>query len=153
MIQRIALFLIITVFFWQSAYAQQFQADINLVETKHFYTENEFQYYQGTNNSQQVFKTKQTNAIVAYNPLTMMLQGAMLFYQNVLSAQFSKSCPYEITCSNFCKASIQQLGLVKGLVAGADRVMRCNRIGIMDISMADINQVTGKVSDSPDKYK
>jgi putative component of membrane protein insertase Oxa1/YidC/SpoIIIJ protein YidD len=76
----------------------------------------------------------------------------MLLYQNVVSAQLSKECPYEITCSNFSKQSIKKFGIVKGLFLSADRLTRCNRIAILDVNFLNIDPLTGGIKDSLDKY-
>jgi putative component of membrane protein insertase Oxa1/YidC/SpoIIIJ protein YidD len=137
----------------QISWAQNLNDDLQLISNKHFFTNEEFQYYQGQYNSAAVLQTKNRSFISKYNPVSITLKGAMFLYQNVLSPQLSKECPYEITCSNFCKESIREFGIAKGILIGADRLMRCNRISLMDVDPLTINQLTGKISDPPSKYK
>lgn len=81
-------------------------------------------YYLGENNSQKVMRTK--SVIQKINPLYYTAKAAMFLYQNAISQQLSKDCPYEVTCSNFCKKAIEKKGLLIGVLFGADRLMRCN---------------------------
>ena len=147
-------FLAILVFiFYFSKLNAQVDNDIQLIQNRKFYSEENFNYYQGQHNSQQIMQTGKKSFLQKINPVTLVLKGAMYAYQNCLSQQLSKQCPYEITCSNFAKLSIKDLGLIKGLVVSADRILRCNRISILDYFSLDINEETGKIEDSPWKYK
>jgi putative component of membrane protein insertase Oxa1/YidC/SpoIIIJ protein YidD len=134
-------------------FAQNFNQDLQLVNDKQFFTSEEFKYYHGQYNDAHVLQTNKRNVFAKYNPFTLMLKGSMLLYQNVLSPQLSRQCPYEITCSNFCKQSIKEYGIIKGILIGADRIMRCNRISLLDIDPLAINETTGKIADPPSKYK
>lgn len=60
------------------------------------------------------------------NPLYYTAKATMFVYQNIISQQLSKDCPYEVTCSNFCKKAIEKKGLFAGILLGSDRLMRCN---------------------------
>lgn len=77
----------------------------------------------------------------------------MLGYQRLMSQQLARSCPYQLTCSNFSKQAIEQYGLVKGVFLSADRITRCNRIGLLDISPIDISETDGTILDSLSRYK
>lgn len=145
----IALIFLLPAHLW----GQDFDNDLRLVKNKHFYSAGEFSYYQGEGNDQKAFHTAKKNVIAKYNLVTLALKGSMLLYQNILSPQLSRECPYEITCSNFCKESIKEYGILKGVFIGADRIMRCNRISLLDIQPMDINTATGKIYDPPGKYK
>lgn len=133
--------------------AQNFREDLLLVGKRDFAVPDEFNYYHGTSNDQQILKTKHKNFAASYNPVTLTFKSAMLLYQNILSPQLSRECPYEITCSNFCKQSIKEYGLIKGTILGADRILRCNRISILDVHAADVDVNTGKIVDLPSKYQ
>lgn len=76
---------------------------------------------------------RSSNPIIRYNPVSLAFGAAMFFYQSTLSKQFSATCIYHPTCSNFGIQSIQRFGLIKGLFLTADRIMRCNRIAAVDI--------------------
>ena len=110
-------------------------------------------YYAGPLNNRKVLNTQQHSVAAKYNPVALVLKGTMFVYQHVISPQLSRGCPYEITCSNFSKLSIQEFGVVKGVFLSADRILRCNRIGILDVHPLDINDRTGKISDPPNKYQ
>lgn len=110
-------------------------------------------YYARPLNNRAVLQTQRHTVVAKYNPVTLMLKGTMFVYQHVISPQLSRGCPYEITCSNFSKLSIQEYGVVKGVFLSADRILRCNRIGILDVHPLDINEKNGKISDPPNKYQ
>lgn len=98
-------------------------------------------------------KTKQSGFLANYNPFALALKGSMWAYQNVISAQLSSPCPYAISCSNFAKASIREFGVIKGMAIAADRLMRCNRISLTEISPLDIDPKTHHILDQPDRYR
>ena len=110
-------------------------------------------YYQRPGNDVKVMHTKSGGVLATYNPLSLLLKGTMLTYQHVISPQLSRHCPYEITCSNFSKQSIQEYGIVKGVFLSADRILRCNRIGILDTDALDFNETSGTIKDAPNKYR
>ena len=110
-------------------------------------------YYQRPGNNAQVIRTRHNTIVAAYNPVTLLLKGTMFMYQHAISPQLARHCPYEITCSNFSKQSIQEYGIVKGVFLSADRILRCNRIGILDTDPLDFNDKDGTIKDSPTKYQ
>lgn len=110
-------------------------------------------YYTGQLNNRKVLQTQQQTIVAKYNPVALVLKGTMFVYQHVISPQLSRGCPYEITCSNFSKLAIQEYGVVKGIFLSADRILRCNRIGILDVHPLDFNDRTGKIADAPNKYQ
>lgn len=133
--------------------AQDVQNDLQLVSNAKFYSQQEFEYYHGALNSKKSLETHGNNVVAKYNPVALVLKGSMLLYQNVLSPQLSKDCPYEITCSNYAKLAIKQYGAMRGVIMGADRIMRCNRIAVLDVDPLSINEYTGKITDPPSKYQ
>lgn len=48
---------------------------------------------------------------------------AICFYQEHLSR---KMCPYQPSCSEYTKRCINNLGVVRGILLGAWRILRCN---------------------------
>ena len=134
-----------------TAYGQTWKEDLALIRDSR--PDNSPAYYQRPGNNAQVIQTHQTNAIAKYNPLTLVLKGTMLAYQHVISPQLSRHCPYEITCSNFSKQAIGEFGIVKGVFLSADRILRCNRIGVLDTDPLDFNEQNGTIKDSPNKYQ
>lgn len=130
-----------------------YAADIARVRTKNFQGINKRKQYSRAGNNTKILKGRQKSFIAQYNPLTAVLKGSMYVYQELLSPQLSRSCPYEITCSNFSKQSIQYFGVVKGVFLSADRILRCNRIGLLDVPPLSFSGEAGSISDSPDQYK
>jgi putative component of membrane protein insertase Oxa1/YidC/SpoIIIJ protein YidD len=127
--------------------------DLRLVRVERFSSPDEFAQYRGPNNSNKPLQVRSSHFIARYNPVLLALKGAMLLYQRALSEQLAKKCPYEITCSNFSKLSIQEFGVLKGVFIGADRLLRCNRIGLLDIHPVNINPLSGQIIDPPNLYR
>jgi putative component of membrane protein insertase Oxa1/YidC/SpoIIIJ protein YidD len=144
--------LLLYLFCFLSIYSQNYVKDLELILKKKEITNTDFKYYKRGGNDQLAFISKGKSLMSKINPIIIFLKGAMLFYQNVISAQLSKECPYEITCSNFSKQSIKKFGFVKGVFISADRLTRCNRIAILDVNYSNIDPITGGVKDSLSKY-
>lgn len=132
--------------------AQDYQADLLLAEKKSLVNPNDFDYYKRAGNNTHVMENHSKSIVAKVNPLTIVLKGAMLLYQNVLSPQLSKTCAYQITCSNFSKQAIAKFGIIKGMFLGADRLMRCNRIALLDLDFLDIDEATGTIIDPLNRY-
>jgi uncharacterized protein len=135
------------------ASAQAAAGDLQLIGDRQFGAPGEFAHYHGAGNNEQALHNRHTNFIAQYNPVSLVLKGALLGYQKIVSEQLARSCPYEITCSNFSKQSIQEFGIFKGVFISADRILRCNRIGLLDVSPLSINPATGAIIDSPNMYR
>ena len=135
----------------QPAYTQQPTDDLALIRNQQ--ASGRTAYYQRPGNDTRVIETHHSNALVKYNPVTLVLKGAMAAYQHAISPQLSRHCPYEITCSNFSKQAIQEFGIVKGVFLSADRILRCNRIGVLDTDPLDFNENNGTIMDAPNKYR
>lgn len=125
--------------------------DIQKVRETAFYTGEH--YYTGAGNDQKVLHTHSKSAVAAWNPISLTMKGLMFVYQHVLSQQLSKNCPYNITCSNFSKVAIKEFGLLKGVLLSADRLMRCNRIALTEISPLDFDEHTGSITDDINNYR
>ena len=132
--------------------AQSIKNDLSLLTEQQFGAPSS-SYYKGEGNSTSIITTRHKGLLAAYNPLSLTLKGTMYVYQHVISPQLSRHCPYEITCSNFSKLSIHEFGIVKGVFLSADRILRCNRIGLLDVHPLDINERTGSIYDPPLKYR
>ena len=52
--------------------------------------------------------------------------GLIRFYQKFISPLLGKNCRFYPTCSNYTYLSIQKYGLIKGLLKGFKRILRCN---------------------------
>jgi putative component of membrane protein insertase Oxa1/YidC/SpoIIIJ protein YidD len=109
----------------------------------------ELKYNSLNNTNPLVYKSN--NVLARYNPFSLSLKGAMLFYQKVVSPQLFKSCIYELSCSNYAKHAIHQFGLFKGVFLSADRLMRCNSIAKDEIPAFRFNN-NDKAMDEPEKY-
>ena len=127
--------------------------DLQLISDRSFGDPGEFAHYHGAGNNDHPLQSRHHSIIAEYNPLSLLLKGALLGYQKLLSEQLARSCPYEITCSNFCKQSIREYGAFKGIFISADRILRCNRIGLLDVSFTSIDPATGRIIDSPNMYR
>lgn len=96
--------------------------------------------------------TKSKNVFIRYNPVSLFFGSAMYVYQKVLSQQMGSACPYQISCSQFSKLSIQKYGLIKGIALSADRLTRCSQFAVYDISPLQINE-KNQIIDSLETYK
>jgi uncharacterized protein len=50
----------------------------------------------------------------------------ILAYQKVLSPALPRRCKYEPTCSRYTVDAIREYGILRGLVLGVWRLLRCN---------------------------
>jgi putative membrane protein insertion efficiency factor len=50
----------------------------------------------------------------------------ILAYQRLVSPMLGRRCKYEPTCSRYAVDAIRELGVVRGLVLAAWRLLRCN---------------------------
>jgi uncharacterized protein len=134
-------------------YPQNFQSDISLIKNKNysiFVADNNYRGGIKANNKEPI-KFKHKSFITRLNPLNLGAAALMLLYQHIVSPQFFRSCLYELSCSNFSKASISEFGLIKGVFISADRILRCNTAVTQDIP-SDKFDSAGYAIDEPDKY-
>ena len=47
-------------------------------------------------------------------------------YQKVISPMFPRRCKYHPTCSQYAVDAIREFGVMRGLVLGGWRLLRCN---------------------------
>ena len=87
-----------------------------------------------------------------YNPVSLLLSSALFTYQKVMSGQIASNCPYQLSCSNFAKASLSEFGLFKGTALAVDRMLRCNKLSTADVHPVRFND-RGKVADFPTYYR
>jgi uncharacterized protein len=50
----------------------------------------------------------------------------VLAYQRVISPALPRRCKYEPTCSRYAVQAVGEYGILRGLVLGAWRLLRCN---------------------------
>lgn len=127
-------------------------SDKQLLADRDFQNSAAFAQYRGAGNSNRAVQYRRQSWVAQYNPVSLVLKGAMLGYQRLMSQQLARSCPYQITCSNFSKQAIEQYGVIKGVFLSADRIMRCNRIGLLEVLPMDISPIDGTIVDSLSRY-
>lgn len=103
-------------------------------------------YYLGSGNNQKMMLGSKNNS--KFNPLYNIAQVAMYCYQNIISPQLYRDCPYETTCSNYAKIAIQKKGLIQGTIIGAERLLRCNKMSMLDVTHDDRDVHTSKIIDT-----
>ena len=58
--------------------------------------------------------------------INFVLRGLFVAYRTLLSSQDSAACAFTPSCSGFSQRAINECGLAVGMLATADRLMRCN---------------------------
>jgi len=91
--------------------------------------------------------------VVRYNPVTIALGSIMWTYQKIISPQFSSTCIYSPSCSSYSKDLIYDFGILRGIIFTADRLMRCNRIALIDFKSWEIEPVSGKIKEGTSYYR
>lgn len=98
-------------------------------------------------------KKAKPKTFLRINPLYWLLNGALTGYQKIISPQISAECLYELSCSRFSRAAIQEFGIIKGIALSADRISRCNRVAATSIELIRISPLSGRVIDTPSMYR
>ena len=55
-----------------------------------------------------------------------LIAAPIVAYRTVISPAIPRRCKYEPTCSRYAVEAIRELGVVRGLVLAAWRLVRCN---------------------------
>jgi putative membrane protein insertion efficiency factor len=55
-----------------------------------------------------------------------LVVAPIVVYQRVISPVLPRRCKYEPTCSRYAVEAVRELGVVRGVVVAAWRVLRCN---------------------------
>ncbi len=97
--------------------------------------------------------TKSNNVFIKYNPVSLTLSSLMFTYQQWISPQISSNCYYEPTCSRYGMVLFKEFGLIKGTLATADRMMRCDRISATTFNPISINPEDGKIHENTNRYR
>lgn len=92
------------------------------------------------------------NPVIRYNPVTLVFGSMLYVYQAAFSPQISAECRFQMSCSGFSKQSIGEFGLIKGIALSADRIMKCNRLAMIDARPGDYD-VNFRMFDTPSKYR
>ncbi len=93
------------------------------------------------------------SVIVRYNPFNLAAGTLMIFYQGLISPQFSADCLYHPSCSAFGVNAIKHHGLIKGVFLTADRLSRCNRLAVADVPRSKIDHQSGKIVEDVSSFK
>ena len=96
---------------------------------------------------------KSRSVFAKYNPVQLVFTGLMFGYQKVISPQLNATCIYTPSCSAFGKALVGEFGLIKGVFLTADRLMRCNRAGAMEISPLTVDEHLHLAKDDVNYFK
>jgi len=67
-------------------------------------------------------KTAKTPALI----VRAVVLAPIVVYQRVLSPALPRRCKYEPTCSRYAVDAIREYGILRGLVLGVWRLLRCN---------------------------
>lgn len=100
-----------------------------------------------------LLEARSDRLVARYNPVTLTFSGMMFVYQRYLSPQLPSECLYHPSCSSFSKSLIREYGLIKGIVATADRLIRCNRVSALDIHPLLIDEEKRKVKEDTGIYR
>lgn len=98
-------------------------------------------------------KTQNEGFFSNYNPFRLALGGLMYVYQQYISPQMPAECLYHTSCSAFSLSLIHEYGIIKGTVATADRLMRCNRVAVFDIHPLQIHEKSGRALEETNIYR
>lgn len=60
------------------------------------------------------------------NPLSLVLDTGIKFYQKVISTSQGDACNFHPSCSRFARQAIRKYGFLWGILMTSDRLMRCN---------------------------
>jgi len=60
------------------------------------------------------------------NPISALLVWAVKGYQLLVSPLFPRRCKYHPTCSQYAVDAIREFGVVRGVILGGWRILRCN---------------------------
>jgi putative membrane protein insertion efficiency factor len=58
--------------------------------------------------------------------LRWLVVAPIVAYQRVISPALPRRCKYEPTCSRYAAQAVREFGILRGLVLGAWRLLRCN---------------------------
>ncbi len=58
--------------------------------------------------------------------LKKIVKLPVYFYKRFISAYLPARCRYYPTCSNYTLEAIEKHGVIKGIILGAWRILRCN---------------------------
>ncbi|MBK6939868.1 MAG: membrane protein insertion efficiency factor YidD [Planctomycetes bacterium] len=62
----------------------------------------------------------------ASSAVLAILVGLIRFYQLAVSPWKGSTCKFSPTCSQYMREALERRGIVKGLVSGIGRIVRCH---------------------------
>lgn len=68
---------------------------------------------------------KKITFIITY-PIRLILYGLIYFYKYCISPILPNTCRFTPTCSSYMLRSIKEYGIIKGVIKGSYRILRCN---------------------------
>ncbi len=83
---------------------------------------------------------------VAAQIIKAPFNGALLFYQKLISPVLGANCGYHVSCSRFSQRALKKKGLFRGLFLTADRLTRCTPQATRDIPY-ELHNSKGKIKD------
>lgn len=123
-------------------------------ETNRLETTNDvLQLYSGTDifrkqiNTEKEFYSFRKFAFDSEGEIPILISGAFLLYKKILSAQDVDACVFTPTCSVYMMETIRKNGIIKGLLDGTDRLLRCH--GFAGHNHYHVCKTTGKLYDAP----
>ncbi|HTF80456.1 MAG TPA: membrane protein insertion efficiency factor YidD [Cytophagales bacterium] len=81
-----------------------------------------------------------------------IIKPLFILYKVVFSDQFAADCPYNPSCSQFAMECVRKKGIVRGILLGLDRLMRCNAYVDEENSYLHHDHVNDLFDDTPDMY-
>jgi len=69
---------------------------------------------------------KPDKKIKILNPIYWVSAGLIYLYQNIISEQIQSDCIYNVSCSEYMKQSIKQLGFIEGTMNGWYQFINCH---------------------------
>lgn len=72
--------------------------------------------------------------------------GALFFYQKLISPVLGSNCGYHVSCSRFSQRALKKKGVISGLFLTADRLTRCTPQATDQIPM-QLRDQNGKIKD------
>ncbi|MBS1557987.1 MAG: membrane protein insertion efficiency factor YidD [Bacteroidetes bacterium] len=86
------------------------------------------------------------------SPITRFYLLGVKIYQHSISEQLATNCSFELTCSRFSRAMINEYGLIKGYFLTFDRLSRCNVISPLETFPVRLTK-QGKIIEYVDDFR
>jgi putative membrane protein insertion efficiency factor len=64
------------------------------------------------------------------NAARRLVLGPISFYRRVISPALPRRCKYEPTCSRYAAEAVAEFGILRGVVLGGWRLLRCNPLSL-----------------------